>query len=217
MAKNMRRKALGLCAVLAAMAVLCLAFATTALAAATEVTLPDKFNVSDAVTNFKMAKLDSSSHAYVKGAQMVIINKDTQEVVASWTTGEEPYVDKPYELTKTLNVNTHYILREISAPNGYTIAKDTEFYVNASETEGITIVSGDDAELTSSYTVALYDAPATTDQEIVVSGGDTANKQVAPKTGDETPLWLVGVCAAGLLVAAGVLQLVKRSRKKHQG
>ncbi len=210
MVQKMKRKALGVCAALVTMAMLCLALTATAFAANVAIS---PIPVSDAVTQFKMAKLDSSSHAYVKGAQMVIINKETQEVVASWTTGESAF-----ELDKTLDVNVHYILREISAPDGYTVAKDTEFYVNESETEGITIVSGDDAELTASYTIALYDAAATTEQEItVVRPGDTtgATKQVAPKTGDETPLWAVGVIAVGMLVIAGGLELFKRSRKNR--
>ena len=221
MAGKMGMKTLLAGVVLAIATTLSLVLAASAFATTT-LTAPLK--VSDDVTHFKMAKLDSSSHEYVKGAKMAIINKETQEVVASWTTGESAF-----ELSKKLDVNTHYILREISAPQGYEVAKDTEFFVNELETEGITIVSGDDAELTASYTVALYDAAKPAENVVnvtrpggttTVTGGNTPsssmNRQVAPKTGDETPLWAVGAGAGVLLVAAGVLQLLKRRQRQTE-
>ena len=217
MVEMTRNKTLGLGAALLLAAVFWLACASQALAVTT---YDSPLKVSDDVTRFSMAKLDRSSHQYVTGAQMAIINKNSQEVVASWTTGEGQYV-----LEKKLDVNTPYILRELSAPDGYSVAKDTEFYVNASETEGITIVSGDDAELTGSYSVALYDdaTPSEAVVEVTESGGNTAassgagaNKVVAPKTGDETPIELVVGIAVVALVAVGVLQVVKRRRKNSE-
>ena len=204
-----------------------LAHVLAASAFAATVTAP--LTVSDDVTHFQMTKLDSSSHEYVSGAQMAIINKKTQEVVASWTTGEGAY-----ELDKTLDVNTTYILREISAPDGYEKAADVEFYVNESENEGITIVSGTEngnAELTGSYTVALYDDQTTTEKVVdvthtVPNGGtttttagggsqtSTTSKTTAPKTGDETPLWVGAAIAVAALVAAGLLQLAKRRKRE---
>ncbi len=215
MVEGMRKQALGLGGTLLLALALWLVCAGQALAVTT---LDSPLQVSDDVTRFSMTKLDRSSHQYVEGAQMAIINKKTQEVVASWTTGAGQYV-----LEKKLDVDTPYILREISAPNGYAVAKDTEFYVNASETEGITITSGDDAELTGSYSVALYDDAMPSEQviEVTQQGQNTTtsggvSKTVAPKTGDETPLELFVGIAVAALVAVGVLQYVKTRRKRNE-
>ena len=211
MVEGMRKQALGLGGTLLLAVALWLVCAGQALAVTT---LDSPLQVSDDVTRFSMTKLDRASHQYVVGAQMAIINKNTQEVVASWTTGAEQYV-----LEKKLDVNTPYILRELSAPNGYSVAKDTEFYVNASETEGITLVSGEDAELTGSYAVALYDDAQPSEQviEVTQQGQNAttsgASKTVAPKTGDETPLELFVGIAFVALVAVVILQIVKKRRK----
>lgn len=175
--------------------------------------------VSDAITKLDVAKLDKDTHEYVQGAVMQIIEKDTGTVVDEWTT-----TSATHNNSKKLNVNTHYILREKTAPNGYSTAKDTEFYIDEIEGVGVHIVSGDDAELTQSTNINLYDKKKATTAETVVtktnnntngnSTSSSASKTVAPKTGDETPLWAVGigvvVCAAG---AAG-LQVLKRRMKK---
>lgn len=168
--------------------------------------------VSDDVTRFDVAKLDPDTREYVKGATMQIIEKDAGTVVDQWVS-----TDATHKNSKQLNVNTHYILREISAPDGYEKAKDTEFYIDQTEGVGVHIVSGDDAELTQSYVVNLYDKKADSESTTTVTkqGKDTTttvtNKVVAPKTGDETPLWLV----AGLVVVAAVAIIALQAAKRR--
>ena len=108
-----------------------------------------------------------------------------------------------------LNVGTVYILREISAPSGFEKVQDVRFKVNETEGSGITVLSsGDDSELTESYKVALYDKPISNVNEITTTKTTTT---VAPKTGDETPLWSVGV----LVFVGGALILLLQFAKRR--
>jgi len=196
------------CLAIAFAAVLC-AGAPTAAWAKTTVEAPVK--VSDDITRLHVDKLDADTHEYVQGAKMAIIDEETGEVVDEWTTGEDTH-----ENEKNLVVDRVYILREIEAPEGFEKAADTEFKVNATEGEGITILSGDDAELTQSYSLNLYDKAKDTEKEITVTGERnkektiTTTKKVAPKTGDETPMSTVGILVGVGVALIVVLQLVKR-------
>ena len=173
--------------------------------------------VSDDATHLSVAKLDVDTHDWVVGAQMAIINAETGEVVADWTTAASVY-----QVSKKLDVNVHYILREVSAPEGYSKADDVVFYVKPSEEEGIEIVSGasdGNAELVQSYQVNVYDKSGYTEQVVTVSsdadGSSSPSSQslvVAPKTGDETPLSLVAALAAVGVALIIVLGLVKKTK-----
>ena len=76
--------------------------------------------------------------------------------------------------------------------------------------------SGDDAELTQSYSLNLYDKAKDTEKEITVTNERnkektiTTTKKVAPKTGDETPMSTVGILVGVGVALIVVLQLVKR-------
>ena len=167
--------------------------------------LDSPVTVSDDVTRVQVNKLDTTTHAYVEGATMAIINESTNEVVDSWITGSTTH-----ECTKTLNVGTVYILRELAAPSGYSKVSDVRFVVNETEGEGITILSGgDDSELTGSYVVSLYDTAVPTENVETVTK-TTTSTIVAPKTGDETPLTLVAALMAVGVSAILILQVLKR-------
>lgn len=182
--------------------VLAMGMATPALAK-NELDATDAgLQVSDATTYIEVAKLDPDTQEYVKGATMQIIVKDTGEVVDEWVS-----TDKNHKNSKGLNVNVHYILREISAPDGYEVAKDTEFYIDETEGVGIHIVSGDSAELTQSTTVKLYDKAIDTETETVVT---KSNKKRAPQTGDSAPVVAVAVGILVCLIAISVLQRIKK-------
>lgn len=202
---------------LAAAFVVVFAFAgaTTALANETKYVQTDQgiLTVSDDVTELKVAKLDAVSGDYVVGATMQIIEKDTGEVVDEWVTTEATHENR-----KKLNVGVRYILREFAAPNGYSVAKDTEFEVYESETQGIKIISGDDAELTQSTTINLYDSKGSTTRQISVykKGSKTTSKVKAPQTGDETPLFAVSAVVVVCLAGISVLQVVKRHQAKNE-
>ena len=184
--------------------------------------------VSDDVTRVHVSKLDADTHEYVQGAKMAIIEKDTGAIVDEWVTGKSVH-----ENEKGLNVGTVYILRELEAPKGYDKVQDVEFKVRETEGEGIEIVSqGSDSELTESYKIALYDKAQPKEEEKVVkqtrptpnTPGENTNvsqntattRAVAPKTGDETPLWLVGARVVVGLIAMGRVELPKRRMKDEE-
>ena len=89
----------------------------------TEKTTPTQLNfeMTNAKTNLSVSKVDITDGRELSGATIQIIEKSTNEVVESWTSGTEPH------LVTGLKTNTDYILHEDVAPDGYTVASDTEF------------------------------------------------------------------------------------------
>lgn len=165
--------------------------------------------VSDDITRLNVSKLNADTHEFVQGATMAIIDEETGEIVDQWVTGSSAH-----ETNKTLDVGTVYILREISAPEGFEKVKDVRFQVKETEGSGVTVLSsGDDSELVESYKFALYDKPISSENEVTVTK-TTTSTTVAPKTGDETPLSLVaGLMGLGVS-AILILQLFKRRIKE---
>jgi pilin isopeptide linkage protein len=86
--------------------------------------------VSDKVSKVQIAKLDTSGK-YVIGADLQIIEKNTGKVVAEWNTSEGNKVfNRFFSEDEPLNVDTDYILHEVSAPEGYQKADDIVFRLN---------------------------------------------------------------------------------------
>ena len=197
----------------AAMSLLLLAFlAFPSLAyAADNVQLNAPTTVSDDITRLHVDKLDADTHEHLSGATMEIVNESTGGVVDSWVTGPSTHVNE-----KGLDVGVVYILREIEAPEGYSKVEDVRFMVNETEGSGITILSqGSDSELSESYKLSLYDKAVPVVQETTVTKTN-ATHEVAPKTGDETPIALVaGLVGLGLALIV-VLQLVKRALRRSE-
>lgn len=191
-----------LVALVAAVLVACTALVPSAFANK-QLDAPTK--VSDDVTRVHVNKLEPETHEYVKGASMSIIDKETGKVVDEWVTGKETHA-----IEKALDVDKVYILREVSAPDGYEKVQDTEFVVNATEGEGITILSGP-GELTESYKINLYDKVKPTEKEIVVT---KTRPGPAPKTGDETPISLVVTLVVIGILAIAILEIPKRRMKE---
>lgn len=212
-AKTMRFGAFVVALIVAAF-VACGAFASTAYA---NKQLDAPTNVSDDITRVHVNKLDADTHGFVQGAKMAIIEKDTGAVVDEWVTGEATHSNE-----KGLDVNKTYILREVSAPDGYEKVEDTEFKINEVEGSGITVLSGP-GELTESYKFNLYDkATAVTNERVVEktrevtssNNNSSSGKTVAPKTGDETPIPFVFTLVAIGVLAIGVLEFAKRRVKE---
>lgn len=209
--KNFTNKIVALALVLVATFAVVLGVAAPAQAKTLDAT-DAGIQVSDDITRLNVAKLDPDTREYVKGATMQIIVKDTGEVVDEWVT-----TDATHKNEKNLNVNTTYILRELSAPDGFQIAKDTEFVVNETEGTGITILSGDDAELTQSYTINLYDKKGTTVNQITYTKTkDTTTKVKAPKTADETPVLAVSCAVVASLIGISAIQVIKKKQAKNE-
>ena len=169
--------------------------------------------VSDDTTHVQVNKLDPDTRDYVQGASMAIIEKDTGLVVDEWVTGSSSHQNE-----KVLDVDKVYILRELAAPDGYDTAQDVEFKINSEEGKGLEILSqGNDSELVESYKINMYDKKQPVEKEIVEERTNTPSKDkettsraVAPKTGDETPLWLIELLVAAGVVAIVALEVAKR-------
>lgn len=82
----------------------------------------------DEATKVRISKQDITTGKELPGADLQIIDKDGN-VIEEWTSTNEPH----YIEAKLIAGET-YILHEITAPDGYEIAEDVEFTVNADGT-----------------------------------------------------------------------------------
>ncbi len=183
--------------------------------------------VSDEVTKLYVSKLDATNHEFVSGAKLQIIEKATGKVVEEWTTGESVQ-----SFERKLNVETAYILHEVSAPDGYELAEDTEFVID--QYGILSITSGDDAEKTSDTSLSLYDKKlgvtetivkktekhntkyvdkqetSTTTSEKAAAETTATSRSNTVRTGDTARIALFTISA---LVAAIVAVVILRKRK----
>ena len=137
--------------------------------------------MKDDVTKVYVSKTDLTGKEELEGATLVILDSDGN-IMERWTsTGEPHYIEM-------LPIGT-YILREESAPSGYTVAEDVTFEVT------------DTAEI---QRVQMKDAPE-----------GTPDNPGTPKTGDgrKPILWgMTGVAA--LLGLITVIMINRNNRRK---
>ncbi|MGN0363834.1 MAG: Spy0128 family protein, partial [Bilifractor sp.] len=197
--------------------------------------------VADQVSRLNIAKLDTSGK-YVKGAELQIIDKATGNVMADWKTTDGPQKFARWfddAKTKSMNVETYYILHEVSAPDGYQLADDILFKINKYDSS-ITIYKQDangnlvaDQEAidkwVSDKTLEMIDVPVEVQvktipkqkvirNEKVIQGKDKVvyvTNVKAVKTGDTSAIamYLVILAIAG---AALVLLFRARRAKKNR-
>ena len=86
--------------------------------------------MKDAPTKIVVRKLDESNKP-VSGAKLQILDKD-KKVIEEWTTD-----GKDHLIEAKLVVGETYTLHEVSAPDGYEVAKDIEFTVKDTADEQI--------------------------------------------------------------------------------
>jgi len=104
-------------------------------------TAPTENPVADNVTRLQVNKLRADTHDYVVGAHLVIYPQGQPDnVVAEWVSE-----GSMHELARVLNINTPYVLHEVSAPEGYGLAQDVvfELYSEDFNTTGKIISGGD--------------------------------------------------------------------------
>ena len=70
-----------------------------------------------------MTKTDVTGEKEVPGAKLTVTDKETGKVADSWTSGDKPHAISGLEVGKT------YILKEVTAPDGYAVAEQVEFEV----------------------------------------------------------------------------------------
>lgn len=156
--------------------------------------------VADRTVHVDVHKLDRDTHEYVKGAQLQILDKATGEVMIEWTSGEDKQ-----QVNRILDVSdeneTHvYILRELSAPEGFEKADDVEFIVKSVnfETKG-EVLSGaetSDGEInaefrnvegdieTQAFVINLYDAESPSYNEVVETRTNSSTDTTSATSGE---------------------------------
>jgi LPXTG-motif cell wall-anchored protein len=183
------------------------------------VTLTADGGVSDFTTDVRVQKLAADTHEAVTGAHLQIIDGSSGDVVEDWTTD-----GFTKEFAKELNVDTTYTLHEVSAPDGYEVAPDVQFTINATDGEVTLVgsVGSSDSEVVDKRTLNLYDAKVVVETTVVTqqevgaatsatTGGSQAGFML-PKTGDATPYAVLGSLA---VAGAGVAALGLRARRRQ--
>lgn len=91
-----------------------------------EFTVADDFTVQTVIMEDKqvfVSKKDVTGDEELPGAELTVTDKETGKVVDSWTSGEKEHPVTGLEVGKT------YVLKEETAPDGYTVAEEIEFTV----------------------------------------------------------------------------------------
>lgn len=81
-------------------------------------------NQADQMTSVRISKVDATTQKELEGAHIQIIDKETGKVVEEWDSTKEAHE------VKGLTQDKEYILRETTAPEGYTLTSDTTFTVD---------------------------------------------------------------------------------------
>ena len=135
----------------------------------------------DDTTKVRISKQDITTGEELPGAKLQIIDKDGN-VIFEWLSTNEPHY-----IEAKLIAGEKYILREITAPDGYEIAEDVEFTVN------------EDGSVT----------------EVVMKDEHTPvvpNTPITPPTGDTTSR-LPGILMIAASVVISAVLLISRKRK----
>lgn len=98
----------------------------------------------DDTTKVRISKQDITTGEELPGADLQIIDKNG-DVIEEWTSTKEPYY-----LEAVLKAGETYALHEVIAPDGYAIANDAEFTVNADGTVTEVVMYDDAVPVTKS-------------------------------------------------------------------
>lgn len=144
-----------------------------------------KVEMKDDVTKLEISKQDIAGKE-LPGAKLTILDHNGK-VVESWTSTDKAHYIEMLPIGK-------YTLREETAPEGYLIAKDVEFEVkDTGEVQHVTMV--DEEKLT----------------EKTPESGKTVSD--APKTGDNSNLWLWFMLLGMSALGAGTFAVMRKKRK----
>ncbi len=137
--------------------------------------------MKDDYTKVDISKTDITTGDELPGAHLQVINKD-DKVVAEWDTDGKVHRINGLE-------PGDYILRETSAPDGYEIAEDVKFTVEAT----------DEIQKVEMKDKATPETPGTSDSDL-------------PKTGDSFPWWTFAALAGAATCAGGAIHHARKSR-----
>ncbi len=82
-----------------------------------------KVMMKDEITKVDISKVDATNEKEIEGAKLTVTDKETSQVIETWTSKKEPHRIEGLEVGKT------YILHEDLAPAGYEVASDVEFTI----------------------------------------------------------------------------------------
>lgn len=82
-----------------------------------------KVTMKDEITKVDISKVDATTSKEIEGARLTLKDKETGQVIETWTSKKEPHRIECLEVGKT------YVLHEDLAPTGYEIASDIEFTI----------------------------------------------------------------------------------------
>ena len=139
------------------------------------------------VTRVQISKIDISTNKELPGAKLSIIDKDGK-TVESWISGKEPH------MIEKLRPGV-YTLHEVTAPDGYEVAKDVKFTVK--ETGEI-------------QKVTMADAPKETRKHTTT----TRRSSRSPRTGDTSNIfvWIL-LLALGSIMFGATWRIKKKTEK----
>lgn len=98
----------------------------------------------DDTTKVRISKQDITTGEELPGAKLQVIDKNG-DVIEEWTSTKEPHY-----LEAVLKAGETYALHEVIAPDGYAIANDVEFTVNADGTVTEVVMYDDAVPVTKS-------------------------------------------------------------------
>ena len=84
---------------------------------------PTKVTMKDEITKVDISKVDATNEKEIEGAKLTLTDKETGQIIETWTSKKEPHRIEGLEVGKT------YILHEDLAPAGYEVASDVEFTI----------------------------------------------------------------------------------------
>ena len=100
--------------------------------------------VKDTTLHFHVNKVDLTTDEEVEGAELAVIDKETGKILDSWVSK----ANEVYDFGDKLTAGRDYILREVTAPEGYAYTTDIEFSVekDGEITTGATTTTGENNE-----------------------------------------------------------------------
>ncbi len=169
------------------------------------------FEMFDDITKLQISKVDITTSEELPGAELVIRDKDGNEIDRWISTNKSHYVER---------IPTgDYVLTEITAPNGYKIAESITFTV-LSTGEIQTVVMKDARENTPTPIPdnTPQPTPNTTPAPTPAPTAPTATPApvvptTIPKTGDNSPLGLL-LAIAGISLAGLAILIYKSAHSK---
>ncbi len=157
----------------------------------------NEVTMKDDTTKVKISKQDITNEKELPGAKLQVIDENGI-VIEEWTSTDEPHF-----IEGRLIAGKTYTLREITAPDGYEIANDVDFTVNADGTVTEVVMKDEQTPETTTTTTAPKITATTT---TVTTPAPTVTVTSTPPTGDtgKNPaayaMFIAGLCGLAVTV-----------------